>query len=78
MFLYKVQITVNLDKDTFTYFEEEYLARNKVEFYSVLPQVVIDDVVETALDERTFEMLSKYIHAFSDESEIRFEINGNN
>lgn len=73
MLLHTVEVTIKLDKDESTFFEELYISQHPVRFYSSLPQVTVK-TNSHSIPEGHYEVLSRYVHEFRDETE--FEING--
>ena len=46
MYFYTVEVKVEINQDQETYFNEQYLSKNEMEFYSEIPTVIIERCIK--------------------------------
>ena len=75
MYFYTVEVKVEINQDQETYFNEQYLSKNEIEFYSEIPTVIIERCIKTELTEESYKTLKDFIFNIP-ENITRYEING--
>ena len=75
MYFYTVEVKVEINQDQETYFNEQYLSKNEMEFYSEIPTVIIEKYIKKELTEENYKTLKDFIFNIP-ENITRYEING--
>ena len=75
MYFYTVEVKVEINQDQETYFNEQYLSKNEMEFYSEIPTVIVEKCLKKELTEENYKTLKDFIFNIP-ENITRYEING--